>query len=292
MPLVHLAILLTVATLVQIASSISCQAGIVQEHFCSPAMDTLFSLRRSLGSCDKCRLLTLLASFKSIGSPGDSIQVNVQIRSSLPDRFINCWSWLCFPPELRAVGENTLWDARFADVMGRVHRVVAVADTPGIYRVDLYCFAVENSGEIVPCRTQYWLKIQEGGVSWRAAARHGEEYSVPMDTSTTWITEADVAGSPSGMYLSPEECPKVLRAVQPEYPELARRAEIEGLVLVNVMIDEEGKVDSAQVYYSDNALLNPAALDAAFQFEFSPARPKGTPTRAAIVIPFRFILTD
>jgi protein TonB len=86
--------------------------------------------------------------------------------------------------------------------------------------------------------------------------------------------------------------PKVRSSVKPVYPELARRAEVEGRVTVLVTIDETGTVIDARIASSDASVLDQAALDAAFKHVFWPARQREIPVKARIALRFRFSLTD
>jgi protein TonB len=79
--------------------------------------------------------------------------------------------------------------------------------------------------------------------------------------------------------------------VKLEYPNLAREAGIEGVVMVQVRIDEAGKVTSAVVVTSDvTEAMNRAALAAARECEFEPALQGQKPVPVAVVIPFAFRL--
>ncbi|MCX5800702.1 MAG: TonB family protein [Candidatus Eisenbacteria bacterium] len=85
--------------------------------------------------------------------------------------------------------------------------------------------------------------------------------------------------------------PEVIRSVKPAYPEIARETEAEGLVQVEVTIDETGRVIDAKVVESDTIqILNNAALKAAREFLFRPAKQMNVPVKCRIVIPFRFSL--
>ena len=88
-----------------------------------------------------------------------------------------------------------------------------------------------------------------------------------------------------------EEPPQPLVQVQPEYPEEAKKAGLEGRVIVVAVVDENGDVIQASIYSSTNPIFNEAALDAAKKMKFKPARLKDTPVKAKVWIPFVFKLT-
>jgi protein TonB len=80
--------------------------------------------------------------------------------------------------------------------------------------------------------------------------------------------------------------------VSPEYPPLARDAGIEGTVAIRVLVNEEGKVVSADVLQSDvTPAMERAALAAAKQCRFRPAKQRTIPVKAHVMIPFQFQLT-
>jgi protein TonB len=85
--------------------------------------------------------------------------------------------------------------------------------------------------------------------------------------------------------------PKPIRIHKPEYPELARQAHAEGLVIVQVTIDETGRVINASVIKSDTIQsLEEAAIKAAYKCLFKPAKQRDVPVKARITLPFRFSL--
>lgn len=94
------------------------------------------------------------------------------------------------------------------------------------------------------------------------------------------------------MFFAFDTYPVVRQSAEPRYPELARKAEVEGTVVVMVTIDEQGNVISAWVAESSAEVLNEAALEAAYKFKFTPAKQRDVPVKATISIPFRFSLTD
>jgi len=83
--------------------------------------------------------------------------------------------------------------------------------------------------------------------------------------------------------------PVILQQVQPEYPDVARRAEAEGTVVVRVRIDERGLVTEAEVWRSEViGVLEDAALRAAREWRFRPARQNGRPVATWATLAFAF----
>ncbi len=75
-----------------------------------------------------------------------------------------------------------------------------------------------------------------------------------------------------------------------KYPEIARRAGIEGKVLIRVLVDKNGKPQKARVEYTDNDVLNDAAKDAVMSSVFTPAIQNDRPIMCWVTIPVTFRL--
>ena len=77
---------------------------------------------------------------------------------------------------------------------------------------------------------------------------------------------------------------------KPEYPEDARKAKLSGMVSVQVLIDETGKVTSANAVSGlENVSLRLAAETAALQATFTPTLLSGEPVKVSGVINYNFI---
>jgi protein TonB len=74
----------------------------------------------------------------------------------------------------------------------------------------------------------------------------------------------------------------------PVYPEFARSTGISGMVRVEIVIDENGKVTSAHAL-SGPAQLHQAAVKAALRAKFSPAMRAGKPVKITAVIGYNFV---
>jgi TonB family protein len=88
-----------------------------------------------------------------------------------------------------------------------------------------------------------------------------------------------------------DEPPQPIVQVQPEYPEKAKKAKLEGSVIVAVVVDENGDVIDASIHHSSNPIFNDAALEAAKKMKFKPGRLKDKPVKVRVLIPFVFKLT-
>jgi len=84
----------------------------------------------------------------------------------------------------------------------------------------------------------------------------------------------------------PGACP------QPVYPEIARRAGVEGKVWVKIWVDKEGNPKKAQIIKSDAELFNQPAIEAAMKWKFTPAIMNNGPVAVWVSIPFVFKLNQ
>jgi TonB family protein len=84
---------------------------------------------------------------------------------------------------------------------------------------------------------------------------------------------------------------KIIRKVDPEYPELARRARVEGEVVLNISVNEEGYVSNVEVIRG-HQLLRQAAVDAVKQWKYEPALSNGKPSAAKTTVMVHFVLPE
>jgi TonB family protein len=108
-------------------------------------------------------------------------------------------------------------------------------------------------------------------------------------SATTQNQEASKEAPPD--YVPYDQAPEPTKQVTPKYPDLARRAGMEGTVWIRLWVDEMGKVAKAEVTRSDAEIFNEPALNAGKQWLFKPAMSKGKPIAVWVSVPFRFNLT-
>lgn len=80
-------------------------------------------------------------------------------------------------------------------------------------------------------------------------------------------------GGDSPVFFAWEEAPELRKIVHPEYPEIARKAGVEGQVILTIIVDELGNVISAEIMLEEpRGIFGQAAIEAVLQYKFKPAR--------------------
>ena len=82
---------------------------------------------------------------------------------------------------------------------------------------------------------------------------------------------------------------KTLEKPAPPYPAIARAANVQGAVAVQIVIDEQGRVISAKATGGHPLLLN-AAVQAAYRARFTPTVLGGQPVKVTGSITYNFVL--
>ncbi|MFH1688955.1 MAG: energy transducer TonB [Candidatus Eisenbacteria bacterium] len=110
-------------------------------------------------------------------------------------------------------------------------------------------------------------------------------------------TELDVEAPPempppvsrAEFFTAFDEPPQVVVQIPPEYPDMARMAELEGVVMVQIGVNEFGDVVEATIVQGIEG-LNQAAIEAVYKWKFRPAKQRDIPVPVRIVVPIRFTL--
>ncbi len=131
-----------------------------------------------------------------------------------------------------------------------------------------------------------------------AVAAESEAVEEAVETiATTDFTEELIRTMPTGPeieivpFYKVEVKPKPIHIPKPDYPELARRAGIEGQTVVGALVDIDGSIFEVKVLKSSgNQMLDQAALIAAKSARFSPAKQRDKMVRVWVSIPIRFEL--
>ena len=100
---------------------------------------------------------------------------------------------------------------------------------------------------------------------------------------------------PVEFFVAVEEMPEPIggiRGIQQKivYPEIAKRAGVQGRVYVKAFVDESGTVKKAEVIKGIGAGCDEAAVDAVMRTRFKPGKQRGKPVRVQVSIPILFKL--
>jgi protein TonB len=84
--------------------------------------------------------------------------------------------------------------------------------------------------------------------------------------------------------------PKKLVDTKPVYPETARRARLQGVVILEIIVDKQGSVRSWKVLRPLSLGLTEAAIEAVKQWKYEPPMYNGRPVEVLITVTMRFSL--
>ncbi|MDY0109254.1 MAG: energy transducer TonB [Candidatus Krumholzibacteria bacterium] len=101
----------------------------------------------------------------------------------------------------------------------------------------------------------------------------------------------DLPGADEGFVVSQEK--PTLRPggfVPPEYPEMARLSQMQGTVVVKILVGPDGSVLDAQILKGVHPLLDREALRAARMTRWNPGKQRNIPVKAWMALPYNFTL--
>jgi protein TonB len=96
-----------------------------------------------------------------------------------------------------------------------------------------------------------------------------------------------VIGGTGDIALDYDQPPKPIKITRPQYPQEAFVKKIEGTVLLEILIDNSGRVRKARVLRSIPA-LDAAAIATVLQWQFAPAVKRGRPVATIAQAPVGF----
>jgi protein TonB len=86
-----------------------------------------------------------------------------------------------------------------------------------------------------------------------------------------------------------EEQPERINTVIPEYPQLAKDSNVQGNVILKVLVNEKGVVDSV-VVINGPVVFYESSIKAAKALQFNPAKINDKAVSCWVIIPFKFEL--
>jgi TonB family protein len=172
---------------------------------------------------------------------------------------------------------------------------------------DKYAAASLQEAQVAQAALDAELKAQEGKLikSYDRARELAVSAKTAADKATTDATsarervEAEETRKAKAAAARREQLAKAIRVggqirppirikeVAPVYPAIARSARVQGDVVIEATIDEEGNVADARVVKSV-PLLDQAALDAIRQWHYQPTLLNGVPTAVVTTVTVKF----
>lgn len=122
-----------------------------------------------------------------------------------------------------------------------------------------------------------------------AALKSGNTIAKDPDTEKLREDDADSIPIPTEEYLV-TAMPVLEADFRIPYPPEARKAKVQGRVLMKLVVDGEGKVRRATLVSGPGYGLNEAAVDAMKYFRFRPARVQDKPVAVEIQFAYNFVL--
>jgi TonB family protein len=138
--------------------------------------------------------------------------------------------------------------------------------------------AAEGDGTERPSGT-LGLELDRGTIEFRDMRLAGLR-------SPAWLNALRIDKSFTG------QNPTVKHAVKPRYPSRAQQEQVQGVVILEAIVDEDGSVTAARVVKSVGPDLDEEALGAARQWLFTPAFLDGHPIRVIVTLELEFRLGD
>ena len=106
---------------------------------------------------------------------------------------------------------------------------------------------------------------------------------------TSGMQTYDLSGGDEGFVVSQEK-PSIIKFVQPEYPEMARLSQMQGTVVVKILVGPDGNVMDAQILKGIHPMLDREALKAARKTKWKPGKQRNIPVKAWMALPYNFTL--
>jgi len=145
---------------------------------------------------------------------------------------------------------------------------------------------VETAPPVIPTTSGMARKMPSLAPAKKEHAPRTASASTRRNGTSSGAASAMTAGGGGGSGYMP---PQYLLRYKPLYPEQARAQRLEGVVLLFVGVDAEGRVTSASIRQGcGHAMLDRAALEAVRSWKFSPARQGDRAIPATVEVPIRF----
>ena len=123
------------------------------------------------------------------------------------------------------------------------------------------------------------------------AGRQQMKYQIQRVTTDEWMSKPPQEAE-TAEFVEYDTPPAPKHWSKPKYPETAKKAGIEGMVVLKILVGTDGSVVDVQVLKSAHPALDEAASDAARKWTFSPAKLVDEPVKTWVSFPVRFSLSE
>lgn len=135
------------------------------------------------------------------------------------------------------------------------------------------------------------LKEVDPGLRTEEGSAEGVDYSL-IEVEEKVVEEKEEAPV---YFVAVEELPEPIGGIAGiqqliEYPEIAKRAGVQGRVYIRAYVNEAGNVTNAQLVKGIGAGCDEAAIEAVLKTKFKPGRQRGVPVKVQVTIPVLFKL--
>jgi TonB family protein len=175
--------------------------------------------------------------------------------------------------------------------------MVTPVDIPRLrFRIEI--FEQKNNEKTSLLDTEFTVAPKNAAVFGFGAA-DGKPYFISMQT-IKWPSEVEaqiILGSDAVPEEGPVRAvgniqpPRLIKQVDPAYPEAARKARVEGVVILEAQTDKYGRVQNVKILRSI-PLLDQAAVEAVRQWVYEPKIIDGKARGIVFTVTVRFVLND
>ncbi len=114
--------------------------------------------------------------------------------------------------------------------------------------------------------------------------------TLPDNWDTAALPQGGGSATTGNTFVAFDTKPEIVKWVPPKYPETARDMELQGTVLVNVLVGTDGRAKTAEVIKSVHPILDAEALKAALRCIFKPGKQRDFAVEVWVTLPYRFKL--
>ena len=175
-----------------------------------------------------------------------------------------------------------------------INRIEPATETNDIEKVEINN-KPQNEQKVIPKAPPKLPDLIEAPLVSAEEVVNTEEVKVEEEAAAPPPKESTEKIEEPTFFVAVEEMPQPIGGLQEiqrkiQYPEIAKRAGIEGKVFVRAFVDENGNVVSAEIVKGIGAGCDEAAQDAIIKTKFSPGKQRGKPIKVQVIVPVLFKL--